>query len=245
MDLLVFDNTDNQTLVSDITTDSSKNNANNTNNITINLTSNILFDIEENISEIRKTIDAELNKLNNDALKDKCKEMSIVGFSKLKKEVLVQLVLAEFDKLVSRLREKKTNDLRNICKKNSIKCYSVSKKENIISNILQHSATILKFKFDLQENIEEISKKEDSKKEDVKQGDTLEQLEKQRQIIDLKMKEEMDKKRKLEEEQKQKKDAEEKKSRRTKNHGKRRIQKEKTIYTKTSETNCLEPLYWR
>ena len=45
--------------------------------------------------------------------KDKCKELGISGFSKLKKPELIPVLESEFLKLIPILREKKVNELKN------------------------------------------------------------------------------------------------------------------------------------
>jgi len=193
---LEFDNMDNQTVISDITDINTVNS----------------FDIDIRINELRVKIETDLNKINIEGLKEKCKEMNISGTSKQKKPELIQLLLTEFNKLIDRLKDKKSNELKNICKQNSVKYSSSAKKDNLISNILEYSSCVLKFKIDDVSNLQEINKnKEQTKSPEEPKLSIIEDLEKQRQTIELKMKEEIDKQRKLEEEIKQKAEAEEKK----------------------------------
>jgi 5-methylcytosine-specific restriction endonuclease McrA len=192
---LEFDNMDNQTVISDITDINTVNS----------------FDIELRINEIRVKIDADLNKLNIDGLKEKCKELNLSGISKQKKPELIQTLMSEFNKLADRLKVKKANDLKNICKQYNIKCLLSAKKDNLICNILEHSSLILKFKIDDTITLQDkTNEKEQTKSSEETKLSIIEDLEKQRQTIELKMKEEIDKQRKLEEEIKQKAEAEEK-----------------------------------
>ena len=66
---LEFDNMDNQTVISDITDINTVNS----------------FDIDIRINELRVKIETDLNKINIEGLKEKCKEMNISGTSKQKK----------------------------------------------------------------------------------------------------------------------------------------------------------------
>ncbi len=88
---LEFDNMDNQTVISDITDINTVNS----------------FDIDIRINELRVKIETDLNKINIEGLKEKCKEMNISGTSKQKKPELIQLLLTEFNKLIDRLKDKK------------------------------------------------------------------------------------------------------------------------------------------
>ena len=165
---------DNQTLMSDIT----ETNDNNT-------TSS--FDIEIKISEISVKLNTELNKLNLDGLKEKAKDLKISGISKIKKPDLIQILETEFLKLVPILKEKKINDLKNICKQCGLKGVAGYKKDFLIYQILQYYSSIIKFKLD------DNPIQTDEKEIEVIKSEPLtfiEQLEKQKQEIELKMKEE-------------------------------------------------------
>jgi hypothetical protein len=59
------------------------------------------LDIEDKISEIKMKLNTELNKLNMDNLKEKCKELGINGLSKLKKPELIPILETEFLKLIT------------------------------------------------------------------------------------------------------------------------------------------------
>jgi 5-methylcytosine-specific restriction endonuclease McrA len=165
---------DNQTLVSDIT----ETNDNNT-------TSS--FDIEIKVTEISVKLNTELNKLNLDGLKEKAKDLKISGISKIKKPDLIQILETEFLKLVPILKEKKINDLKNICKQCGLKGVAGYKKDFLIYQILQYYSSIIKFKLD------DNPIQTDEKEIEVIKSEPLtfiEQLEKQKQEIELKMKEE-------------------------------------------------------
>lgn len=220
-----FDNIDNQTVISDIT-DTNTNNS---------------FDIDQKIYDLRVKIETDLNKINIEGLKEKCKEMNISGISKQKKPEIIQTLLTEFNKLIVRLKEKKSNELKNICKQHNIKSSLSSKKDNLICNILEYSSLMLKFKIDELINIQEITNnKEQTKSLEEPKLSIIEDLEKQRQTIELKMKEELDKQRKLEEEIKQKAEAEEKK----KIEEQKRIEKEEAKKKKQSIPKQVRVIVW-
>ena len=165
---------DNQTLISDIT-------ETNDNNTTLS------FDIEIKVSEISIKLNTELNKLNLDGLKEKAKDLKISGISKIKKPDLIQILETEFLKLVPILKEKKINDLKNICKQCGLKGVAGYKKDFLIYQILQYYSSIIKFKLD------DNPIQTDEKEIEVIKSEPLtfiEQLEKQKQEIELKMKEE-------------------------------------------------------
>ena len=91
---------------------------------------------EDKLIEIKTNLNTELNKLNTDNLKDKCKELGILGISKLKKPELIQALENEFLKMLPVLKEKKMNDLKNIYKLTGVKRGSQSKKESLVYQIL-------------------------------------------------------------------------------------------------------------
>jgi len=151
----------------------------------INDTTTVLsFVIEDKIDELRGKVTSELNKLNADVLKEKAKERNISGLSKLKKPELVLLLETEFLKLLPILKEKKVNDLKNICKCYGIKGITGSKKDLIIYQILLYSSSTLSFTLDVtpEVDIDVTSKAEPMS--------LIEQLEKQKKEIELKLLEE-------------------------------------------------------
>ena len=201
---------DSQSIISDIT-------ENNDNNTTIS------FDIEIKINEITVKLNSELNKLNLDSLKEKAKDLGVSGISKIKKPDLIQILENEFIKLVPILKEKKSNDLKNICKQCGIKGVAGYKKDYLVCQILEYHSSILKFKLD------DIQTQQDEKENDIKieQLSLIEQLEKQKQEIECKMKEET----KRQEEKRQKEKEKEEEERKEKEEETKR-QKEKEEETK-------------
>lgn len=164
--------------------------------------------------EAKNKMETELNKMNIDGLKEKCKELGIVGVSKMKKTEIIQSLLLEFSKLVTILKEKKLNELKNICKQCGVKGFNNYKKELLVSQILLSYANNVKFKLDeqssLQEQITEPTPEpvvvETTISSNISQSmpisvksmplipskSLIEQLEKQKQEIEMKMKEEIE-----------------------------------------------------
>jgi len=131
IDINVFNN-DTQTIISDITENSD----------------DIFEDFQQPLNVIKDNLNIELNKLNSDTLKEKCKEYGIGPISKLKKNELVELLLNEFTKITQTLKTKNANDLKNICKILEIKGIHKHKKDRIIILILTHCSTNLIFKIE-------------------------------------------------------------------------------------------------
>lgn len=163
---------DNQTVLSDITDN------NETNTI-------LSFVIEDNMDNIVQLFNTEVNKLNNDGVKEKAKELGISGLSKLKKPEIIQLLEAEFLKLLPALKEKKATDLKNICKCYGIKGVTGVKKDVIIYNILLYCCATLTFTLN---NAPETEPDVCIKAEPM---DLVEQLEKQKLDIEAKLKDEL------------------------------------------------------
>ena len=163
---------DNQTVLSDITDN------NETNTI-------LSFVIEDKMDEIVQLFNAEVNKLNNDGVKEKAKELGISGLSKLKKPEIVQLLEAEFLKLLPALKERKAADLKNICKCYGIKGVTGVKKDVIIYNMLLYCCATLTFTLN---NAPETEPDVCIKAEPM---DLVEQLEKQKMEIETKLKDEL------------------------------------------------------
>lgn len=195
-----------------------------------------LTDISDNnenydtkFDELKIKMNVELNKLNIETLKDKCKEATISSaLSKLKKPELIQLLENEFIKVSNILREKSKGDLKNICKYYEFKKLSSSaKKEYFLFLIISHFISNLIFKLpDIQptkimEKDETVSSPKNetvsgSKNETVSPPLTLlDQLEKQKQEIERIMQEEKkkqdDEKQRVDDELKKKQEEEEKK----------------------------------
>jgi len=207
---------DSQSIISDIT-------ENNDNNTTIS------FEIEIKVNEITSKLNSELNKLNLDSLKDKAKDLGVSGISKIKKPDLIQILENEFIKLLPVLKEKKSNDLKNICKQCGIKGVAGYKKDYLVCQILEYHSSILKFKLDdIQTQQDEKEKENDnSNNNKIEQLSLIEQLEKQKQEIELKMKEET----KRQEEEKRQKEKEEK----DKEEEEKRLKEEETKRQKEKE----------
>ena len=164
-------------------------------------------DIKQNLDKLRSSVENKLNELTIDNLKDKCKELGIGGVSKYKKPEFVSILLGEFVKLGHLLKDKKTNELKNICKQYNIKGTTGLKKDEIALHILQYCSSNLTLKL----NEQVITTKPKTVEIDVvSKLSTIEELEQKKLEIESKMKAEIDKQRKLEEEIKQQAEAEEK-----------------------------------
>ena len=193
---------DNQSVVSDITDIFSEN-------------------FDSKIEEIKIKLNNDLNKLNIDLLKDKCKELGINGLSKLKKPELIQLLESEFFKMQTYLNSKSKNDLKNLCKMCDVKKVSTSKKDELVYQILFYNANNMIFRMNdnvqtqLSDNLQPLS--------------PIELLEKQKQEIEQQLQEEIKKKeeeakRLLEEEEKKKADEEKKRIEEEKKEAKKKKQ---------------------
>jgi 5-methylcytosine-specific restriction endonuclease McrA len=200
---------DSQSIISDIT-------ENTDNNTTIS------FEIEIKVNEITSKLNSELNKLNLDSLKDKAKDLGVSGISKIKKPDLIQILENEFIKLLPILKEKKSNDLKNICRQCGIKGVAGYKKDYLVCQILEYHSSILKFKLD---DIQEEKEKEKDPDIKIEQLTLIEQLEKQKQEIELKMREET-KRQKEEEEKRQKEKEKEEEEKRQKEEKEKEKEKE-------------------
>ena len=154
---------------------------------------------ELKMEEIKNLLNSELNKLNIDSLKDKCKDLGINGLSKLKKPELIQLLEIEFFKIQNYLTSKSKHELKNLCKLYDIKKISTSKKDEIIYQILLYNANNLIFKIiespQITESPPQINQPLNIEiTEHEKPLTLIEQLEKQKKEIELKMLEEIKKK---------------------------------------------------
>jgi 5-methylcytosine-specific restriction endonuclease McrA len=128
----------------------------------------------------------------------------------------------EFIKLLPILKEKKSNDLKNICKQCGIKGVAGCKKDYLVCQILEYHSSILKFKLD---DIQEEKEKEKDPDIKIEQLTLIEQLEKQKQEIELKMREET-KRQKEEEEKRQKEKEKEEEEKRQKEEKEKEKEKE-------------------
>ena len=217
-------NCDNVSVVSDITDFNSSN--------TISS-----LDIEDKINEIKIKLSSDLNKLNTDLLKDKCKELGISGVSKLKKPELLPILETEFLKLIHILREKKVNELKNIRKQCGIKKVSDSKKDEIIYQILLHYSSNMIFKL-----VVEVQNGNEKEETIVNAEPTslIEQLEKQKLEIETKLKKEA---KKIEEEKK-KKDEEERLLREEEERIKKEEEKKEAKKKKQSIPKNVRIIVW-
>jgi len=160
---------------------------------------------DSKIEEIKIKLNNDLNKLNIDLLKDKCKELGINGLSKLKKPELIQLLESEFFKMQTYLNSKSKNDIKNLSKSCDVKKVSTSKKDELVYQILFYNVNNMIFR--MNDNIL------NQDLENVQPLSLIEQLEKQKQEIEQKMQEETKKK---EEETKKKEEETKKKEEETK-----------------------------
>jgi hypothetical protein len=197
-------------------------------------TDTIISDITDNNSidsqkqdELRIKTDQNLNNLTNDQRRDKCNELGIKNAIKLKKPELVQALLSEFMKLVGEVKDKKVNDLKAICKQYNLKFGVGTKKEELYWLVLNHCSENLIFKLDESELKAAELKAPELKAAELRAPELkapelrapeepklslLDQLEKQRQEIEVKMQEEL-KKQEEEARRKQQEEEDEKKKR--------------------------------
>jgi hypothetical protein len=167
------------------------------------------FDVK--IEEIKSKLTNDLNKLNIDLIKEKCKELGITGLSKLKKPELIQLLETEFFKMQTYLNSKSKNELKLLCKNCDVKRVSSTKKDYLVYQILLYNANNMIFKI-IDNTQQPVT---DNASDNQPQLSLIEQLEKQKQEIEFKMQEEIKKKeeetKRLLEEEERKKAEEEKK----------------------------------
>jgi len=124
--MMTEENLDAQTVISDIT------------EITSNSDGDEAF--YRNKLDINVTFETELNKLNHDYLKEKCRQNGI-SISKLKKPELILTLIRGFDALWGVLKEKKMDELRAICKDLNLKGIAGVKKEGLILMIMTQNAS--------------------------------------------------------------------------------------------------------
>jgi HNH endonuclease/Rho termination factor, N-terminal domain len=120
-----FENMDAQTVISDIT------------ETTSNSDGDESFPIQK--LAINTVFENELNKLNHDYLKEKCRQNGI-SISKLKKPELILALIRGFDTLWGVLKEKKMEELRSICKDLNLKGIAGVKKDGLILMIMTQNA---------------------------------------------------------------------------------------------------------
>lgn len=193
------------------------------------------LDFETKINEIKVSLQTELSKLTLDALREKCKELSVTGISKMKKQDFINALEAEFCKQINVLKDKKQPELKNICKNYGIKSVSTLKKELLICKILQYNSSILQFTLSDTSNVSDTCANANTNAESKEEEDNniklslVEQLEKQKQEIEQKLKEESakleeEKRRVEEEEQKKLKEEEDRKKEEEKKESKKKKQ---------------------
>jgi hypothetical protein len=183
---------DSQTIISDIT----------------DTNSCVSIDVNETICKLKLQLETALNKLTVDILKETCKEMNISSKPQ-KKGDIVQVLLTEYTQLCERLKDKKTNELKNICKCNKIKCILSSKKNVLLISILEHALNTMSFFLDktIVEPVTKTNEPVTKTPEPVTKSTepitkSIEELEKQRISLDLQMKEALEHKKMLDEEAK-------------------------------------------
>jgi 5-methylcytosine-specific restriction endonuclease McrA len=147
---------------------------------------------------------SELQRLNIETLRQKCKEMGIPGLSKMKKPDLIQQLETEFFRMQTLLKEKSKTELKAMCKAYDIKKLIGTKKEHMVYNILQHNTSNLMFRIVSADSMSVVD--EEPRKIAILNPvpaplSLVEQLEKQKQEIEVKLKEEI---RRKEEEAEQK-----------------------------------------
>ena len=151
---------DNQSIISDITEST-------------NLSDNSEEFLQKK-TEINKILDLELNKINTESLKDKCKEYNIAILSKMKKQDIINILNMEFEKYWNVIRSKKIPELKNICKILDIKGFSGLKKDVLCFQIMAYYANKIII------NPEFYNKKELLTPLVVVENTTIEALEKQK-----------------------------------------------------------------
>jgi 5-methylcytosine-specific restriction endonuclease McrA len=178
--------------------------------------------IDVKMNEIKIKMMAELQRLNIDALREKCQQLEI-----------------EYLRMQTILREKSKADLKALCKMYTIKKLIGTKKEHMIYHILHHHTTNLTFR--LPEIVDEqhaVPLLAQTLSSDAPSAlSVVEQLEKQKQEIELKLKEEM---RRREEEAEQKAAAKIREEERKKLEDEKREQKKK----KSSIPKNVRTIIW-
>ena len=167
-----YSTNDNQSIISDITEST-------------NLSDNS-EEFLQKTTEINKILDAELNKLNAELLKDKCKEYNIAILSKMKKQDIINLLNIEFEKYWNVIRSKKIPELKNICKILDIKGFTGLKKDVLCFQIMTYYASKIIINPDF-ENKKEILTSQVVLENINVENTSIEELEKQKNEIERKM----------------------------------------------------------
>lgn len=163
---------DNLSVVSDITDNSNSN----TNDDSV---------FEYKFSKLVLNLGNSLELISMNTLKEKHKELGLTNYSKLTKDQLISVLISKFVDLLEELKQKKVNDLKNICKQYNIKIVGSSKKDNLLLLIFEYLQINQKCSLQLDNTNNTV--------ESEKQLTLIEQLEKQKQEIEQKMKEEIEK----------------------------------------------------
>lgn len=194
--------TENTSIISELTTDQSISSS----------------EIEEKVNELNSQLTTDLNKLTNDALKEKCKLLGLNIVTRSKKPELIQSLIDEYMKLLPILKEKNRNDLKVILRNMGAKGLTSIKKEILIYQIMQICAKEMRFRLD---DVSISDKNEKTPEIPVVTPEpplsVMEELEKQKQEIEQKLQNELEKIRlaeeakKLQEEEENKRIEEERK----------------------------------
>ena len=185
--MMTEENLDAQTVISDIT------------EITSNSDGDEAF--YRNKLDINVTFETELNKLNHDYLKEKCRQNGI-SISKLKKPELILALIRGFDALWGVLKEKKMDELRAICKDLNLKGIAGVKKEGLILMIMTQNAScksavfVYQSEMPLSNIVEKRRVHEDVEKQRAEEAERLEAERLEAERLDaLRAKEELEKQR--------------------------------------------------
>ena len=169
--------------------------------------------IQQKQNEINTKMETELNKLTIDTLKDKCRQLSITNFSKMKKQELVIILLQDFDKLWITVKNKTITELKNICKNLNIKGVTGYKKNMLCIQIMLYytnNITVCPCINDDKPDICKLQIKVEKDTTNVKEELDKQKKEQEEQEKQKKEQEELDKQKKEQEEQeKQKKEQDE------------------------------------
>jgi hypothetical protein len=167
--------------------------------------------IQQKQNEINTKMETELNKLTIDTLKDKCRQLSITNFSKMKKQELVIILLQDFDKLWITVKNKTITELKNICKNLNIKGVTGYKKNMLCIQIMLYYTNNITVCPSINDDKLDICKLQIKVEKDTTNvKEELEKQKKEQEELEKQKKEELDKQKKEQEEQeKQKKEQEE------------------------------------
>ena len=149
-------------------------------------TSSFLENTEDSILQsLNPLLSKQFSKLTVDDLKDRCKKYGISGFSKLKKNELIDTILKKSTSDSGKLYNLKIDELKALCKQNNLSGYSTLKKEEIISYISLNN--ILNQSVKTPDSIKNIVNTDSSPQ------DMLEKIKREKLELDLKEKEIYDK----------------------------------------------------